>query len=110
MTNQTTTVLRRDDFVVERTAGGPSYGIVVQIGGVTFDVAWLSGGSTSRYRHDSRHLRAAPEPEVVQALAFNGYDPIAALRKLAQEVRAERQPGSIARRGGFCVRRGGGPL
>jgi hypothetical protein len=106
MTNQTTKDLRRDDLVVERS----SFGIVVQAGKSTFDVAWIDGGSTSRYQHDSRDLRRASESEVVKGLAFEGYDPIAALRQLAQEVRAERQPGSIARRGGFRVRRGGGPL
>jgi len=72
MTDQATTRdLRRDDLVVERSATGSSYGIVVQI-----------GGSTSRYRHDSRNLRAASKDEVVKALAF----------KLAQEVRAELHP------------------
>jgi hypothetical protein len=106
----TTKDLRRDDLVVESSVTGSSYGIVVQIGDAAFDVAWIDGGSTSRYRHDSRNLRAASEAEIVKALAFKGFDPIEALRKLAQEVRAERQPGSIARRGGFRVCRGGGPL
>lgn len=106
-----TKALRRDDFVVEHPNGtGRSYGIVVQIGDVTFDVAWLEGGSTSRYRHDSRDLRAATEAEICKEHAFKGYDPIAALHDLAREVRAERRSGSVARRGGLRVRRGGGPL
>lgn len=79
----TTTTLRRDDLIVEEGPGGfgSHYGIVLQTGDVVFDVLWLDGNSTTRYRHAwGRHIRAISEAELRGARAYREYDPVADLR------------------------------
>ena len=96
-----TTNLRPDDLIVEGGLGGGTWGIVLQAGSVMFDVLWLDGSSTTRYRHTwNRNIRAASTDELRAARAYAGYDPVAQLRIEAAKVRAERRRGDGIRRGG----------
>ena len=103
LTGLKTTNLRSDDLIIEVGPGGNgnTWGIVLQAGSVMFDVLWLDGGSTTRFRHTwNREIRAATEAELRAERAYAGYDPVAQLRTEATKVRAERRRGDGIRRGG----------
>lgn len=97
----TTTTLRSNDLIVEVGPGLRTWGIVLQTGSVMFDVLWLDGGSTTRFRHTwNREIRVATEEELRAERAYAGFDPIAHLRSEAAKVRGERRRGDGIRRGG----------
>lgn len=96
-----TTDLRRDDIIAEVGGGGTHYGIVLTTGRIMFEVLWLDGGSTTRYRHEwDREIRAIPEDELREARAFRGFDPVLQVRSEAAKARKERRVGAGIRRGG----------
>ena len=93
--------LRRDDLIVEDGLGGGRYGIVLQAGPVAFDVLWLDGGSTTRFRHSwGRHIHTITEEELRRERGRTGYDPVKIIRHEAAKVRRERRHGAGIRRGG----------
>jgi hypothetical protein len=103
------TIRKVGDLVWYDRNSTTNVGIVVAAGPRTYDVAWLDGSSTSRYTAETTRSVLTTEAEVRRARGYPGFDPIARLHKLRDEVRAERRPGMVAARGGYHKRRGGGP-
>lgn len=74
------------DFVKENR----SYGIVLTSGPKTLDIVWI-GGSTSRYRHGTRHIEPADEHLTDRDREH--------LAKEAKDTREERRSGARIKRG-----------